>query len=77
MCYFCFRKSILLSLQFSNGSPDPRETVKDSIHLESRPLDPLCPECGVSVLLWDGFAHRTLWNRTYEDAVAFQPASTR
>ncbi len=62
--------------QFSSPK-EPQETIKDSIHLECRPLDQDCPECGVSVLLWDGFAHRTLWNQTWEDAVAFQPVSTR
>ena len=63
--------------QFSRGWRNPAETVKDSVHLECRPADPDCPECGVTVILWEGFAHRTLWNRTWRDAVAFQPASTR
>lgn len=56
---------------------DETETIRDSIHLDWSPLLSDCPECGVRVKIWDGFAHRTLWNGTWEDAVAFQPVSTR
>ena len=63
--------------QFTRPGFDPGDTVKDSIHLDCKPVDVDCHECGVNVVLWDGFAHRTIWNRTWEDAVAFQPVSTR
>ena len=60
-----------------NPSFSERETVKDSIHLDWRSTDPLCPECGVTVNIWDGFAHRVLWNKTWHNSVAFQPLATR
>jgi len=56
---------------------NPSHTVKDSIHLDWVPLKPHCPECGVTVKMWDSFAHRLLWHRTWPRAVAFQPLSTR
>jgi hypothetical protein len=60
-----------------DGARDAPETVRDSIHLDWSPVIAACPECGVRVKIWDGFAHRTLWNRTWLNAVAFQPVSTR
>ena len=61
----------------SRPAGDRLETVRDSIHLDLLPLTPGCPECGVRVRVWDGFAHRVLWNRTFLNAAAFQPVSTR
>lgn len=63
--------------QFSRIGEDRQETVKDSIHLDWAQLVPDCPECGVNVKIWDGFAHRVLWNHTWHNSVAFQPLSTR
>lgn len=63
--------------QFSVIGEDPAETVKDSIHLDWSPLKPHCAECGVTVKMWDSFAHRPLWQQTWPRAVAFQPLSTR
>ncbi len=60
-----------------DDAEDATETVRDSIHLDWSPLLAGCPECGVRVRIWDGFAHRTLWNASWADAVAFQPVSTR
>ena len=44
--------------QFQVLGEDASDTVKDSIHLDWTPLRRFCPECGVNVKLWDGFAHR-------------------
>lgn len=63
--------------QFSVIGEDPPQTVKDSIHLDWSPLKAHCAECGVTVKMWDSFAHRPLWHRTWPRAVAFQPLSTR
>ncbi len=63
--------------QFAVIGEDPRQTVKDSIHLDWSPLKPHCAECGVTVKMWDSFAHRLLWQQTWPRAVAFQPLSTR
>ena len=63
--------------QFSVVGEDSSGTVKDSIHLDWASLKPGCPECGVTVKMWDSFAHRLLWHRTWARAVAFQPLSTR
>lgn len=53
------------------------ETVKDNIHLDWTLAKHQCPECGVTVKIWDGFAHRLLWNHSWARAVAFEPLSTR
>ncbi|TRY69355.1 hypothetical protein TCAL_11022 [Tigriopus californicus] len=63
--------------QFSKLGVDHQETEKDSIHLDIVPLREESPELGVTVKIWDGFAHRTIWNHTWHHAVAFQPVSTR
>ena len=63
--------------QFSVVGEDPSQTVKDSIHLDWSPIKAGCPECGVTVKMWDSFAHRLLWHKTWPRAVAFQPLSTR
>jgi hypothetical protein len=63
--------------QFAIIGEDLSQTVKDSIHLDWSPVKSYCPECGVTVKIWDGFAHRLLWNQTWPRAVAFQPLSTR
>ena len=44
--------------QFDVIGENPSHTVKDSIHLDWVPLKPHCPECGVTVKMWDSFAHR-------------------
>ena len=49
---------------FSPSPSDASEAVRDSIHLDWSPVLAGCPECGVRVKLWDGFAHRTIWNRS-------------
>ena len=59
--------------QFERVGDDPAETVKDSIHLDWSYFFKNCPECGVRVKIWDGFAHRILWNRSWSNAIAFQP----
>ena len=59
--------------QFERVGDDPSETIKDSIHLDWIHYYRQCPECGVRVKLWDGFAHRILWNKSWANAVAFQP----
>ena len=63
--------------QFNTIGEDSTHTVKDSIHLDWTPVSGYCLECGVTVKIWDGFAHRLLWNQTWKRAVAFQPLSTR
>ena len=63
--------------QFAVIGEDPSQTVKDSIHLDWSRLKAHCAECGVTVKMWDGFAHRLLWQKTWPRAVAFQPLSTR
>ena len=63
--------------QFDVIGEDSSQTVKDSIHLDWIPLSDYCIECGVTVKMWDGFAHQILWNQTWPRAVAFQPLSTR
>ncbi len=63
--------------QFEVVGEDADFTVKDSIHLDWSPLKKGCPEAGVTVKIWDGFAHRLLWNKTWRYATAFQPLSTR
>lgn len=63
--------------QFSRLGVDHFETEKDSIHLDIVPLREESPELGVTVRIWDGFAHRTIWNHTWYHAVAFQPVATR
>lgn len=64
-------------VQFDTIGEDKTETIRDSIHMDFVELRPGCPECGVNVRIWDGFAHRVLWNKTWFHAVAFQPVSTR
>lgn len=63
--------------QFEVIGEDSLATVKDSIHLDWSPLNPDTPEAGVTVKMWDSFAHRLLWQQTWPRAVAFQPLSTR
>ncbi|XP_040571328.1 uncharacterized protein [Lepeophtheirus salmonis] len=63
--------------QFESIGIDSSETIRDSIHLDVSPLKSNCPECGVIVKIWDGFAHRILWSQSWRNAVAFQPLSTR
>merc|ERR1712111_42589 len=69
--------------QFETVGSDSAETVKDSIHLDWVTLNggrmdaALCPECGCVVRLWDTFAHRLLFNKTFHQSVAFQPLSAR
>ena len=63
--------------QFDPIGQDRTETVRDSIHLDWIPRVRKCPECGVTVRMWDGFAHRLIFNRTWANAVAFQPISAR
>ena len=63
--------------QFNVVGEDESETVRDSIHLDWSPLTVHCAECGVTVKMWEAFAHRLLWNQTWPRAVAFQPLSTR
>ena len=58
---------------YSPSPSDASEAVRDSIHLDWTPAMSGCPECGVRVKLWDGFAHRTIWNRSADDSYrAFQ-----
>ena len=61
----------------SQSGEDQPEAIKDSIHMDWTSLRPECPECGVNVRVWDGFAHRLLWNHTWFNSVAFQPLSMR
>ena len=63
--------------QFDVIGEDSLATVKDSIHLDWSPLNADSPEAGVTVKMWDSFAHRLLWQQTWPRAVAFQPLSTR
>ena len=56
---------------------DQVEAIRDSIHLDWTPIRSSCPECGVNVKIWETFAHRKLWNRTWINSVAFQPLSMR
>ena len=56
---------------------DKAEAIRDSIHLDWNSIRPNCPECGVNVKIWENFAHRLLWNRTWFNSVAFQPLSMR
>ena len=63
--------------QFERVGVDHEETIKDSIHLDWTSVKEQCPECGVNVKIWDGFAHRMLWNRTWLNAAAWQPLGTR
>ena len=63
--------------QFAVIGSDPSQTVKDAIHLDWSRLKAHCAECGMTVKMWDSFAHRLLWQRTWPRAVAFQPLSTR
>ena len=51
--------------QFDVIGEDSSQTVKDSIHLDWIPLSDYCIECGVTVKMWDGFAHQILWNQTW------------
>ena len=63
--------------QFDVVGEDSLATVKDSIHLDWTLLNAESPEAGVTVKMWDSFAHRLLWQQTWPRAVAFQPLSTR
>ena len=56
---------------------DQVEAIRDSIHLDWTPLRSNCPECGVNVKIWENFAHRRVWNRTWVNSIAFQPMSMR
>ena len=56
---------------------DKVEAIRDSIHLDWNSIRPNCPECGVNVKIWENFAHRRLWNKTWINSVAFQPLSMR
>ena len=56
---------------------DRVEAIRDSIHLDWTSIRPNCPECGVNVKIWENFAHRKLWNKTWYNSVAFQPLSMR
>ena len=73
------RKSRASFYQFSpQSAADAAATVRDSIHLDVGPLDARAQrEAGARVRVWDGFAHRTLFERAWYKAVAFQPLSTR
>ncbi len=64
--------------QFSSlsSSPSASSALKDSIHLDLKSSSS-SPELGVVAILWDGFAHRTLWNQSWSRAVGFQPLATR
>lgn len=59
------------------ATDEHQETVRDSIHFELIPSHPPCRECGVTAQLWDGFAHHLLWTKTWRNAFAFHPVSTR
>ena len=63
--------------QFKAVGQDLTETVRDSIHLDWRLLNRKCPECGVTVKLWDSFAYQLIYNQTWNNSVAFQPLSAR
>jgi len=63
--------------QFDPVGLDLPETVRDSIHLDWITPRQECPECGCVVRLWDTFAHRLLFNKTFHQSVAFQPLSAR
>ena len=56
---------------------DQVEAIRDSIHLDWTPTRSNCPECGVNVKIWENFAHRRLWNKTWMNSIAFQPLSMR
>lgn len=68
---------VLLQLEFIENFPSSSQLSPSpptpALLQDWLPLRELCPECGVTVKLWEAFAHRMLWNHTWVDAVAFQP----
>lgn len=63
--------------QSGDVGKDNADVVRDSIHLDWAPILPHCLECGVNVKIWENFAHRKIWNKTWLNSVAFQPLSMR